>query len=85
MKYMKVSERIVSTMLMSLLLFSISYSQSSVDPTHPNILLIIADDLGIDPVPGYPASIVQETRLLLKKLLCTHISKRPLKECIPQA
>jgi len=53
---MKVSERIVSTMLMSLLLFSISYSQSSVDPTHPNILLIIADDLGIDPVPGYPGT-----------------------------
>jgi len=35
---------------------TITMAQGSTDPDHPNVLLVIADDLGVDPIPGYPGN-----------------------------
>ncbi|MCI4669578.1 MAG: sulfatase-like hydrolase/transferase [Bacteroidia bacterium] len=54
----------------SLLLFFISASTASAqtDPTHPNILLIIADDLGVDISNGYQNNNLMPTTPVLDSL-----------------
>jgi len=51
-----------------------SYSQGSTDPSKPNILLIIADDLGIDPVPGYPGTGIKAHMPNLENMMASGIT-----------
>jgi len=51
-----------------------SYSQGSTDPIRPNILLIIADDLGVDPTPGYPGSGIKAHMPNLESMMSSGVT-----------
>lgn len=59
--------------LLTLLIFSLSISAVS-SQTHPNILLIIADDLGVDVSNGYHQGMLMPTTPTLDSLRATGIT-----------
>lgn len=64
--------KLILAILITSLSLSIAHSQT--DPSQPNILLIIADDLGVDRTPGYHTGGMLPTTPTLDSLRATGIT-----------
>lgn len=77
MKHLNISSRILALSLFTLLVYSCSDEETieeTVAQTRPNILLIIADDLGKDAMPNYSEGSLKPNTPVLSGLMSSGIT-----------